>query len=181
MRVKHNIVAYILLLSWISQLVYLFPVPDEKLSNSINAITEDVVKERAWIAKELGGGEGNSEVSISSDDIWNAWFHDLFLVMVGVATAFLGIGNYKNWSVISLIPAIYYLAIWYTRGSTHSVSLLKAFELKWLTAQTLGMESVFFHKDVVLPLVFVFLFYGTPLISMYGTVIREAAGVMCAT
>lgn len=120
-----KITVVVFLISWLSQMYYLFPVPDFTVSVGDNPI--EAVKRTGWI------------ISIA-------------LIVFGLAAGVTALVKRRVGLVLMLISGLSYALAWWAFSGYFDVdiSLPKLFSVLWVAARASGHQFTFFHLDVVL-------------------------------
>lgn len=132
LRLHHTtwrIVVLVFLLSWLSQMPYLFPIPDIARAGSSDPI--EATKATGWIISAA-------------------------LVVFGLVASFAGIAQRPTLKKIGLLlmvlsSAAYATAWWIFSGYFDvNISVTKLFADLWSAATASGRRLIFLHLDVVL-------------------------------
>jgi hypothetical protein len=124
-----RIATLIFLLSWLSQLPYLFPIPDLAKMGSTDPI--EATKATGWIISAV-------------------------LVVFGLVASFAGMGRKRDLKrlglVLMLLSSAAYAVVWWRFSGYFDVniSLTKLFADLWSAAAASGRRLIFLHLDVVL-------------------------------
>jgi hypothetical protein len=144
--IRKRLSIFLLLALWIPQLiVYLLPVIIG-IDHSIDIDAENIPIDAIIVASD------NSFVGqllrVLSEPIYY-----LFIILGGLLVTFLMYIGVRRWNVLLIIITCLYLISWYFAGSTGSLPIDMAYQLKWkLAVFTKNYFNFFFH-DVYLPLV----------------------------
>jgi hypothetical protein len=85
-------------------------------------------------------------------ELKSQWILGVMLIAAGLISSVLALLQVRFWRFAVMCTSLIYLVVWYRSGSLSSVPPITAFQLKWMTAKTLGLETNFFIKDVTLPI-----------------------------
>lgn len=119
-----RVLIWVFLLAWLSQLVYLVPVPDLAKSTSPDAV--EATKATGWVITAV-------------------------LIVFGVIAGVVALKR-KIGIALMLISSLTYVLMWWFFSGYFDVemSLPKMFADLWSAAKTSGREGIFLHRDVVL-------------------------------
>lgn len=123
-----KILAWLFLLSWLSQIFYLFPIPDLAKWGSTDPI--EAVKAQSWIAITL-------------------------LVAFGLIAGFVALAR-KIGLVLMLLSSLAYVIVWWVFSGyfDRSISVPGLFADMWSFAKVSERQVIFLHRDVVLNAVY---------------------------
>ena len=142
----------IVFISWLSQIVYLFPLPsampvqaianEAKLAqNKLDTVPEVI---------ELDKIKKYSEQA--EDEIWDRWILHATLILFGIIASVLAFKQVAFWRTAIILTSLCYLVIMYDPGYVDKVGLLEAYKLKWKLYSSFNDLQTFVHRDFVLPI-----------------------------
>lgn len=119
-----RVLVWVFLTAWLSQLVYLIPVPDLAQVNSPDAV--EATKATGWIITAA-------------------------LIAFGLIAGVVGLNRRIGIGLMLISSLTYVLAWWLFSGYFDvQMSIAKMFADLWSAAKTSGREVIFLHRDVVL-------------------------------
>ncbi|MFC5475760.1 hypothetical protein [Paraherbaspirillum soli] len=153
-------IGLMVLIAWMAQAVPLL-MTEPKFAE----ITAEVQTLHANAAEELRQSGGSPPQSGSMEAMKNTtikelksqWILGATLIAAGIVSSVLALFHVRFWKFAVMCTSLMYLIVWYSSGSLSSIPPITAFQLKWMTAKTLGLETNFFIKDVTLPIFYFFM------------------------
>jgi len=150
--------ALVVALAWISlgieTVVFLGLADREKAASDL----QSYVQKGSAIPEARKKGLGDLDTTRVAEDVrkeldsglqWNA-----IVIGLGVVAALMALALPRYRALAVLGSSLVYWGFWYRFGFPSDVSVIDAYQLKWLTANTLNSRGIFFFKDIVLPLIF---------------------------
>jgi len=175
--------AYILMVAWISQLLYLWPLPPTQADSFVRALAqsidrlaeippenEDFKQEREEILVEVEDARNwvSSNPGVLEEDLWFWWFVHLAIILVGVLFAVFCL--YRKWyAALGTVVATYLFIdivaepwlLWEASGSVSSL-----FGLLWRLATSAGIHI--FYVSFLLPLVLISMSIVVMFLTVFG-------------
>jgi hypothetical protein len=148
-----KILGIFVLLTWLSQVFYLYPLPQQAVSTFV------ANQERAFDAGLAVTGKSESKEAyldrmrdLASREVWLGWAESLVTISFGVLA---GLSLIRRWRIsvyVLLLSSALYVATWWLFSGylNTEVSLTDLFPALWKAAVAGHRELVFLHKDVVL-------------------------------
>jgi len=95
-------------------------------------------------------------------DSWKYWMFKMSLIMVGMLSGVVLYFRKGLGIVFVILSSFMYLFVWYSTGSTASVSLMQSYALKVQLVEIHNQYGAFIYLDVLLPCFFVCLIIMLP-------------------
>ena len=154
MTSRHKlIIGAIAAVGWLSQVIYFFPMPEERLdryvqvharafdSNSTPTLPSE--NREAYLKRVRAG---------ASDEFWAEWIISLVVVIFGLFAAFSAIKQWRGSVLLLMLSGLMYVVMWliFTQALSSELSVVGLFSDMWKSARSLRTEVIFIHRDVAL-------------------------------
>lgn len=150
--------AALLLIVWLSQVIYLFPVPTAAIELAAQSARELSEKNQTAVQfmDQKNDGQVNEEDTAQSikTELWRGWFTKVGILLVGLASVAMAFYSIRFWRLAIVVSAVFYLAVWLIDAGIASMSLMRSYEIKWMYAKMANTVPTFVHRDLLLPFFF---------------------------
>lgn len=151
-------IAILVLVAWLSQVVYFFPPPTEAINKTAEA-AQELDRKGALARNNEPGQKQTAAESIATDvkaELWRAWLTKLAIVVVGLISGLMALFSVRFWQLAVIVAALLYVLTWAIDSGVATLSFSRAYEIKWAFSKTNGTVAIFVHRDIVLPLLYLF-------------------------
>lgn len=155
-----RLLTVIILITWMSQVVYLlYPSPKETINKTAIVFQELAKKNETTLYWMKNHGDSQTEikdvVTGVKNELWQGWFIQLGIIVAGLISGLMALLAIRFWQLAVIAAALLYLTVWFGLNVTNNMSLIRAYEIKWLMATSPYPVISFIHRDIVLPLFYV--------------------------
>ena len=155
-----RLLTVIILIAWMSQVVYLFyPSPKETIDKTATVFHELAKKNEATLYWMKNHGDSQIEIKDVAtgvkNELWLDWFIQLAIIVVGLVSGLMALLAIRFWQLAVIAASLLYLTVWLGLNITNNMSLIRAYEIKWVMATSPYPVISFIHRDIVLPLFYV--------------------------
>ncbi len=146
---KRQVIAVIVLLTWLTQVIPLLFVSSESVNQTALAYQDISDKNN----KPINSAD-DIEMEVRTE-LWTAVFTRAAMAGLGIISAMMALLSIRMWQVAVVLTSSLYLVVWYSFGPTAYVPLTQAYELKWMMATVTGTQGFFILRDILLPAIYI--------------------------
>jgi len=154
MIASKNWVGVVMLISWLSQVVYLFPLPSEAPISAIENEAQRTQKDLNAVPEEIKPDKIKEYSEQAKKEIWGRWTLRLTLILFGVVASVLALKKMAFWRTAIILTSLCYLILLYDPGYVDKVGLLESYKLKWRLYSGFNDLHTFVYQDIVLPILY---------------------------
>ena len=153
-----RIVSIIILLAWLSHGIVLLSLSSEVIDMASKGLQEFAYQNQ----ESIHTLEEKGLTDITVGDVESAVKRELqtvravhvIMTLLGLGAAAMAFFAVRFWRLAIVATSAIFLCVWYVSGPTAHVSLVEAYRLKWMMAETFDTTNTFFMEDVILPFIF---------------------------
>ena len=153
-----RILSIIILLAWVLHGIVLLSLSSEVIDTTSKGLQEFAYQNQ----ESIRALEEKGLTDITVGDVESAVKRELqtvravhiVMTLLGFGAAAMAFFSVKLWRPAIVATSAIFLSVWYVSGPTAHVSLVEAYRLKWMMAETLDTANTFFIDDVILPFIF---------------------------
>lgn len=154
MKISKNWLGLIILISWLSQVVYLFPLPSTDPIQAIESEAQRTQKNLDAVPEGIELDKIRTYSEQATGDIWDLWILRAILVLFGIIASILAFRRMAFWRTAIVLTSLCYLVLLYDPGYVDKVGLLESYKLKWKLYSSFNDLHTFVHRDIVLPILY---------------------------
>lgn len=144
----------IILISWLSQVVYLFPLPSTAPIQTLENEAQRTQKDLNAVPEEIKPDKIGEYAEQAEEEIWDLWALRLVLILFGIVASILAFRRSAFWRTAIILTSLCYLILLYDPGYVDKVGLLESYKLKWKLYSSFNDLHTFVHRDIVLPVLY---------------------------
>jgi hypothetical protein len=141
------------LVTWLSQLVYLYPLPEQSIDAFVQARARAFASDLAVVQPSERKEQYLDRMRhIASREIWFRWTTTLVTIVVGICAGVAMLRKWRASNVLLLASSLLYIGEWwlFIGQEGDRKSLLDLYQGMWNFAVLENHQASFLHRDVFL-------------------------------